>query len=146
MIDARGVNARRLTARVAPLLALLASACSSGMPAASLTGLSEELLRDQPTGSPGADVPVYAVSDPEYFDVHPDGVVTIQPAYQGKIAFTCDIGWGRSCLLGAAGQGSTCSLNPLAQGVTSCSRLVGVPKGSPCSCNSVWGPIDGHAT
>jgi hypothetical protein len=146
MIDARSVNTRRITVRVAPLLAVLASACSLGVPAPNLTGLSEEGLRDQPTGSPGADVPVYALSDPEYFDVHPDGAVTIQPAYQGTIAFTCDIGWGRSCLLGAAGEGSTCSLNPLAQGATTCSRLVGVPKGSPCSCKSVWGSIDGHAT
>src|SRR5260221_11674239 len=145
MIDAKSVNARRITVRVGPLLALLAglaSACSPGVPAVSLTSLSEELLRDEPTGSPGANVPVYAISDAEVFDVHPDGVVTIQPAYQGKIAFTCDVGWGRSCLLGTEGQGSTCSLNPLAQGATSCSRLVRVPKGSPCSCNSVCGRID----
>jgi hypothetical protein len=149
MIDATSVNPRRVTLRLEPLLALLAvlaGACSPSVPAANLTGLSETLCRDDPTGSPGADVPVYAFSNPEYFDVHPGGVVTIRPVYEDTIAFTCDIGWGRSCLLGAKGQLSTCSLNPLAADATYCSPLVGVPKGSPCACKSVWGMIPGHAT
>ena len=127
------------------MLAVLAGGCGVTVPAADLNGLSEAMLPDGPTGSPAAGVPVYAFSDAEYFDVRAGGVVTIRPAYRGTIAITCDIGWGRSCLLGAESQRSACSLNPLAMDAILCSSLVGVPKGSPCSCQSVWGQIEGHA-
>jgi hypothetical protein len=78
---------------------------------------------DEATGHPGAGVNVYEFSNGEYFEAHPGGAVTIRPAHQDTIGITCDIGWGRSCAMG-----------------------VGVPKGAACYCQSVWGPIWGHAS
>jgi hypothetical protein len=106
--------------RVGPvliLLALLASACGV------LVTSPPDNIRGEITGSPGPDVTVYEFSNAEYFEEHPGGIFTIRPAYQNTIGIVCDTGWGRSCSLG-----------------------VGVPKGSACTCKTVWGPISGHAS
>jgi hypothetical protein len=121
------------------LLALLASACSTGVHAVNL-------YSDDPTGGPGENVSVYPFSNLEYFDVHADGLVTLRPAYQDTIALTCKIRWGRSCLMGSEAPNSPCSWNPFSPRANFCSRLVGVPKGSPCHCNSGGPPIAGRAT
>ena len=105
----------RVTPFVA-LLALCASSCSSvewSPPSASADAL----------GGPGADVAVFDFSNAEYFEMHPDGTVTVRSAYQETIGTLCDVGWGRSCPM-----------------------EVGLSKGARCFCKSVWGPIWGHAS
>jgi hypothetical protein len=91
-----------------------------------LTLPSVELAPAQPganaAGAPGTGVTVYDLSNEQYFETHPDGSVTVRPAYEKTITITCNVGWGRSCTLG-----------------------VGVPAGSACFCKSVWGAIWGHA-
>lgn len=101
---------------LAALFSLFASACASVE-----TG-PPPALGDDATGFPGAGVAVYELSNREYFERQPGGTVTVRPAQQGTIAISCDTGWGRSCALG-----------------------VGVAKGAPCYCKSVWGAIPGHA-
>ena len=104
------------------LLALLATACSSG----EIVLPSVEYAAPPPSanaaGEPGPDVTVYDFSNEQYFESRPDGGPSVRAAYEKTIAITCDIGWGRSCALG-----------------------VGIPTGSACFCKSVWGPIWGHA-
>src|SRR5207245_7231408 len=92
VIAAVGRNPCCLIMRSAPhvmLLALLASACSTGVHA-------DNLYYDEPTGGAGEHVAVYPFSNLEYFDVHADGLLTLRPAYQNTIALTCASGWARS--------------------------------------------------
>jgi len=104
--------------RLGPLAALLLLLASSCS-----VGWSAPTASDEATGRPGADVSAYDFSNGEYFEAHPGGAVTVRPAHQNAIGITCDTGWGRSCTMG-----------------------VGVAKGSACYCQSVWGPIWGHAS
>jgi hypothetical protein len=105
------------------LLPLLIGSCSSNEVTVRLP--SFEYAPPDPSanaaGQPGPDVTVYDLSNEQYFEAHPDGTVTVRAPYDKTIAITCDVGWGRSCLLG-----------------------VGIPTGAACFCKSVWGAIPGH--
>jgi hypothetical protein len=118
------VRGRGLVGRAccAALVAVLASACSSGDHGFPWVELGPPGPGADAAGGPGTDVTAYDFSNQQYFEVQPGGEVSVRAAYEKTIAITCDVGWGRTCALG-----------------------VGIPMGSVCFCKSVWGPIWGHA-